>query len=451
MNNKKLNILDKIDQVIQETADNIHDYIDDTHAFTRTRKLDAFKMIKTTINMQGNSLDKELYDAFSDAEELVSSSAYVQQKSKLSPDCFEHVFHTFNHEQNNLQLLNDKYRLLAIDGSDFNQPWNPDSQNIVSSSKSNDYKKYCQIHLNASYDLLNNTYQDAVLQPKNKIDERTAAIKMLKRKQTGPTIITMDRGYFSFNLIENCNRIKNCFYVVRSKVGKGAIKEIKSLPDQECDISLRCKVTCSGHYYMTHKNIETIHRVSHYKRQYIKQRSKNTIDANWDFEDICTVKFRVCKFRINNEESGKEEWEVLVTNLSPEEFSLHEMKELYHLRWGIESSFRELKYDIGSVQFHSKQDKFIEMELWAHITMFNIVSRINAQVCIPQTKSKYDYLINFKMSCVVVHKRYGLFSEVNYERILIEIGYYVVPVRPGRKDQRNLKPKGPVYFLYRVA
>lgn len=265
MNNKKLNILDKIDQVIQETADNIHDYIDDTHAFTRTRKLDAFKMIKTTINMQGNSLDKELYDAFSDAEELVSSSAYVQQKSKLSPDCFEHVFHTFNHEQNNLQLLNDKYRLLAIDGSDFNQPWNPDSQNIVSSSKSNDYKKYCQIHLNASYDLLNNTYQDAVLQPKNKIDERTAAIKMLKRKQTGPTIITMDRGYFSFNLIENCNRIKNCFYVVRSKVGKGAIKEIKSLPDQECDISLRCKVTCSGHYYMTHKNIETIHRVSHYK------------------------------------------------------------------------------------------------------------------------------------------------------------------------------------------
>lgn len=64
MDNKKLNILNKVDQVIQDTADSIHDYIDDAHAFTRTRKLNAFKMIKTTINMQGNSLDKELYDAF---------------------------------------------------------------------------------------------------------------------------------------------------------------------------------------------------------------------------------------------------------------------------------------------------------------------------------------------------------------------------------------------------
>ncbi|WP_309146162.1 transposase [Lactobacillus helveticus] len=35
------------------------------------------------------------------------------------------------------------------------------------------------------------------------------------------------------------------------------------------------------------------------------------------------------------------------------------MKELYHLRWGIETSFKKLKYSLGSVQFHSKQDKFM--------------------------------------------------------------------------------------------
>lgn len=451
MDNQKLNILNKVDQVIQDTSDNIHDYIDNPHAFTRTRKLDAFKMIKTTINMQGNSLDKELYDAFSYAEELVSSSAYVQQKAKLSPACFEHIFHTFNQSATDLQLFKDKYRLLAIDGSDFNQPWNPNSQNIVSSSKNSDYKEYCQIHLNASYDLINNTYQDAILQPKNKFDERTAAIEMLKRAKISPSIVMMDRGYFSFNLIENCNRIQDCFCVVRSKVNQGAINEIKALPNQECDISLSCKVTCSNHYYMTHKNMEAVHLVNHHKKQYIKQRSKNTKDANWDFEDICTIKFRVCKFKINNAESGKEEWEVLVTNLSPEDFPLQKMKELYHLRWGIESSFRKLKYDIGSVQFHSRQDKFIEMELWAHMIMFNIVSRIDAQVCIPQAECKYDYLINFKMSCMIIHKRYGQYSKPDYERILIEIGHYVVPVRPGRKDQRNIKSKTSVYFVYRVA
>ena len=56
-----------------------------------------------------------------------------------------------------------------------------------------------------------------------------------------------------------------------------------------------------------------------------------------------------------------------------QEFPLERMKELYHLRWGIESSFRKLKYDLGSVQFHSKQDHFIEMELYAHMIMFNAV------------------------------------------------------------------------------
>lgn len=127
------------------------------------------------------------------------------------------------------------------------------------------------------------------------------------------------------------------------------------------------------------------------------------------------------------------------------------MKELYHLRWGIESSFRKLKYDIGGVQFHSKQDYFVEMELWAHMIMFNIVSRINAQVSISRTKCKYNYLINFKMSCVIIHKRYGQFSKIDYEQILIEIGHYVIPVRPGRKDQRNIKVKAPIYFMYRVA
>ncbi|WP_235808330.1 transposase [Levilactobacillus senmaizukei] len=166
---------------------------------------------------------------------------------------------------------------------------------------------------------------------------------------------------------------------------------------------------------------------------------------------MCTVKFRVCKFRINNEESGKDEWEVLVTNLNSKEFSLEEMKELYHLRWGIESSFRKLKYDISSVQFHSKQDHFIEMELWAHLIIFNVVSHINAEVAIPQNNCNYSYLVNFKMSCVVVHKRYGLSPKTNYDRILIEIGHYLLPIRPDRKDRRKISSKTPVYFTYRVA
>ena len=134
-----------------------------------------------------------------------------------------------------LKLYNDEYRLFAIDGSDFNQVWNPKSENIVHSEGTN-RKPYCQVYLNALYDLENKIYQDCVIQPKNKMDERKAAVEMFSRLECGKYIVLMDRGYLSFNMIQHCNVNKDCYYVIRSKTGFTAIKEISQLPDEENDI-----------------------------------------------------------------------------------------------------------------------------------------------------------------------------------------------------------------------
>lgn len=258
----------------------------------------------------------------------MSASAYVQQKSKLSPQCFIHILQSFNNQLIHIGLLDHKYRLFAIDGSDFDQLWNPNSKNKVTKQS---LRPFCQIHV----DLLNNTYQDCIFQPKAHMNERTAAVQLLKHLNVGQYIVMMDRGYTSFNLIENCNRLNNCFYVVRTKTGQGAMKEIRALPDCECDRDISCKVTISGSYYMKHKNTEKIHLILHYRHHYKKYFSKNTQDASWDFEKLCTVKFRACKVRINDPDTGKNEWEVLLTNLNRQEFSLPRMKKMYHLRWGM--------------------------------------------------------------------------------------------------------------------
>lgn len=302
------------------------------------------------------------------------------------------------------------------------------------------------------YDLLNNTYRDCIFQPKAHMNERTAAVQLLKRLDVGPYIVMMDRGYTGFNLIENCNRLDNCFYVVRTKTGYSAMKEIRTLPDCECDQDISCQVTISESYYLKHKDIEKIHLIIHPRHRYKKYFSKNTQDASWDFEKFCNVKFRACKIRINDPDTGKDEWEVLLTNLNRQDFPLSRMKRLYHLRWGIESSFRKLKYDLGCIQFHSKQDSFVEMEIYAHLIMFNTVSQINAQVYVPQRHCKYRYIINFKMSCRIIHKQYSC-SSTNFvfQKILRRISRYTIPLRPGRKDKRNMKVKSPVCFLYRVA
>ncbi|MBD0968543.1 transposase [Lactobacillus crispatus] len=62
---------------------------------------------------------------------------------------------------------------------------------------------------------------------------------------------------------------------------------------------------------------------------------------------------------MNDPDTDKDEWEVLLTNLNRQDFSLFHIKSLYHLWWIIEGPFRKLKYDLGCIQFHSKQDNFI--------------------------------------------------------------------------------------------
>ncbi|MDD6408052.1 MAG: transposase [Lactobacillus equicursoris] len=62
---------------------------------------------------------------------------------------------------------------------------------------------------------------------------------------------------------------------------------------------------------------------------------------------------------------NKEQWEVLVTNLDADRFPLDRMKELCNLRWEIEKFFKTLKDDDCGIQFHSKKDEFVKMELYA--------------------------------------------------------------------------------------
>lgn len=56
--------------------------------FTRNRKLGFNKLIHLMLGMRGNSISKELYDYFKN-EDLMTGSAFVQQRDKLLPDAFE--------------------------------------------------------------------------------------------------------------------------------------------------------------------------------------------------------------------------------------------------------------------------------------------------------------------------------------------------------------------------
>ncbi len=384
----------------------------------------------------------------------MTASAFEQAKGKLCPEIFEEILRRYNKTMDKPKTM-DGYRVFAIDVSDFNVPYSPLSEYVIDTPNGRpkkdgtSAKPCCLVHANLLYDIENRTYQECILQPKTKLDERSAAIDILKNLNVGKYIVIMDRGYEGFNMIETCNRLDNCSYIIRVKTGSGGIKEIYNLPDKKCDIDLSFKITTSNRYYMLNKDKEVLHYINSPKKSHKKNLS--TKYSKWDFGQFCNIKCRAVKFRINDEGSDKEEWEVLITNLDRNEFPVSRMKEMYHKRWDIETSFRELKYALGCVNFHSKKDDFIKMELFAHLIMFNAVSRNIAQVNVPQADRKHPYAVDFKMACFITRKYYRLHNTEPPDKIFTEILAYTNPVRFGRSDKRNIIPKSAVWFVYRVA
>jgi len=78
------------------------------------------------------------------------------------------------------------------------------------------------------------------------------------------------------------------------------------------------------------------------------------------------------------------------------------IKEIYALRWGIETSFRELKYAIGLSNFHAKKVAYIKQEIFARLTLYNLCQAITTKVVINNKKTKYSYQVNFPPQLIYV-------------------------------------------------
>ena len=113
------------------------------------------------------------------------------------------------------------------------------------------------------------------------------------------------------------------------------------------------------------------------------------------------MRFRVVRILLDTWE-----YETLATSL-PRSITPSEIKELYYARWGIETAFREQKYDLGLVNLHGKKDEFVKQEIFAAMTMSNFCSRIASTIVMKQKKDNlYEYKVNMKMAIYLCKKFY---------------------------------------------
>lgn len=402
--------------------------------FVRRRKLTAEKMVMLLLSMQGGSLNKELYEAGIS----VTASAFVQQRSKLSFTVLEEVLERFNMASEDGRTYNG-YRVFAVDGTAVNMARNPKSSSFVYS----DYnpKGYNQLHVNPLYDVLNKTYQHCVIQPQPQQDEIGALLFMLAWYDFKEKIlIVADRGYESYNVFAHLMENPNTDFLIRVKQDNSAMRDIKKLPMQELDVDISCTITTT----QTNEDKKKGHILIQTRRDKNRTYSNKTRAGRWDFPSPYTMKFRVVRFMLDTGE-----YETLATSL-PRSFTLLEIKELYHSRWGIETAFRELKYGLGLVNLHGKKDDYVKQEIFASMIMSNFCSRIADRVIIQQKDQNiHEYKVNFKMA-VYLCKKFFRTDDADAEKLLLDIAKYTEPVRPGRQDERNIKSKSFVGFVYRV-
>lgn len=400
--------------------------------FSRDRKITLPILCNALIRMQSKSLPNEILDFWKHSLDAPTSSAFIQQREKLLPEAFDFLFHLFCDETMPYQTrLYKGYRLIAVDGSDADICRDPnDEETFIHEGK----KGYNAVHINACYDLLNHTYTDVLFQGKKKLHERMAFNCMVDRSRLENVIYIADRGYESFNTFAHVIRSGQKFIIRMKDISSNGILSAYDLPDDAFDRQIETTLT-RRHTKETLGNPDTYTILS--------------ADTNFDFLDeecrYYPISFRIVRFLTD---AGT--YVCVATNLPPDEFPLEEIRQLYRLRWGEESSFRELKYTIGLVNFHSRKKELIFQEIYARLILYNFCELVTQHVAVATSKqTKHDHRINFS-TAVNICRAY-LKDGGDETEVYLLIQRHLTPVRNDRKYTLRLRPKRNRDFVYRAA
>lgn len=437
MNDYPIVVKERLTAIIREIANSPGLFVKNPDKdFTRKRKLPFETVVQFLLAMGGNSLYSELLEYSGYDVNTVSSSAFIQQRDKILPFAFEFLLHEFTNTCDNLNLYNG-YRLFAVDGSDLNIAHNPDDVDTYFQSTT-ESKGFNQLHLNAMYDLCNKMYVDAYLQPGRKENEFRALTDMVDRSKISSNVILMaDRGYESYNVFAHIER-KNWKYMIRVKDrNSNGILSALSLPiEDEFDVDINLILT---------------------KKQTNEVKAHPEIykfvptTSTFDFLDLHQNKFYPILFRVVRFKISEDTYETIITNLERLEFPSETIKILYHMRWGIETSFRELKYTIGLTSFHAKKVEYITQEVFARLIIYNFCEMITLHVIIEQKSTKHYYQVNFTVAIQICRYFFRCQSNVQPPHVEALIRKSILPIRNGRKEPRKIKAKSFVSFIYRIA
>ena len=376
--------------------------------FTRNRKMSFTQLVIFMINLLRTSTQTALIRFFG----LIGASAmcmtqqsFSEARQKLNPEACRELFaHTvayvYAHDVNRWHGM----ILIAIDGSKIQLP--ADKRLLEAFGGVGRGASSPTAQGSIAYDMLNGVIVDAEIEPLSISEHELAARHIERVAETvsiGDALAIVDRGYSSVELMALAE-------------GKG----LKFL------VRVRTKFNVG---------IDALEKGVH------------------EYELACskgTLKVRVIKFVLP---SG--EIETLVTNLTDARMGIKAFKELYFMRWPIETKYGEMKLKLEVENFSGRTEVAIRQDFFISAMLSNIiaVAKLEAQPSVDaaraEKQNKYRYKVNVTHAIGTFKDQFILaLLEANPEKratktdeLIKLLCKHVVPERKGRSTPRNSSPR----------
>lgn len=445
----KVNIFSYVKDFIDEAASIYIDDIrgDNPTAFTRQRILNPRTLMLQMFNNQGTTQNSEVRKLFKTMNSPVKTSAvaFYNARMKFNPEALklmskDFISDIYDRENGSMVKLNG-YIVSAVDGSDFILPSTKENGEKYGYHKGNEKDEEnspVMGKLSVIYDCINKCAFDSEVgeYKHDEIDFASKHLSSLKEIIKQKTITTFDRGYFSFSLVHQMVKNDQKFlFRMKKNILTEYTDQVRLNEDKTFDINLDTKQT---NQYRDNKKL--------------RMEMMNT-----------TYHLRIVKVPIKQNESGETIEEILVTNLSEDEFDIEALKELYHLRWGIETAYNVIKNRMKVEEFSGKRDRLILQDIYTCIWLYNIIMlriiELNEEYEIPEDRYKYEMKRNQNQAIGIV-KDYFLSSiiiagteeaTIYFNECTKEINKHLVPVRPDRHYKRKKTKKNKSRVSYRYS
>jgi hypothetical protein len=408
-------------------------YVESAKSFTRRRQLPFKRIVMLILNGLKRSLQVELqsfFERFSPGQSC-SKQAFCNQRIKLKPSFFHAwnqvlvsgFYHYYGDKVKQWKGMN----LWAIDGSSVPLPELEDlKQSFGGATNQQEGQVQVTARICVLYDVLNSIAIKGFLHPYT-VSEEAVIPECLSGLALENKLLLFDRGYPSYWLMYLLMQ-KGAKFVMRvSSNANNAVKNFFVSPESDITIEWRPP-------YASLKKLR---------------------DMGFIISKHESIKIRMVKVVLDTGET-----EVLITNLYETDiYTQEDLKEVYHLRWGIETYYGYVKEELQLGQFSGIRQICIEQDFIANLFLFNLQSLIEKQtepyVEAIGSRRKYRYKINKNISWASLKNRVvRLFLQEDAHSILTELETlfenYLEPIRPGRKYPR-IKKRNPNVKYYTLT